>query len=430
MNKIVFTKYSNERAKAYALRTDIVDGPGGRLVCKKAMYPQGISHIRSIAHFYEELSRIYRNTGIRMNRCEQKEDEVRLEYLEGETLENILDGYLLEEKHDLLIHTLFSYLDEVKKGFTREKFVVTAQFEEVFGPVSLPEGLLCADTADIDMVLNNVLVNDGWTLIDYEWSFDFPIPYHFVVFRILNYYLHGSSTRSCLIPYDLMGKAGLTQEEVEVYRQMEEHFQKVYVLTDPEEQQRHVPVRFLYDDITPGILDVRELGFQALDRRGMHLVQLYQAPDMGFSEEKSEKRSPGETGCFQGTFRAEEQTQYVRLDPASACCVVRHLSVIWGTELCVIQTNGYRMEDGGWLFVSEDPQMLFARPEGADAQIQVQFSIEYLTAEEALRQAEIVMGELQRQKNEMNIQLENRQLQIQQMENTKIWKAYRKLKKG
>ena len=430
MSKIVFTKYSNERAKAFALRTDILEEAGGRRVRKKAMDPQGECHIQNIAHFYEELSRIYQDTKIHMNRCTLEDGDAYLEYLEGETLENILDGYLLEENHSLLIRTLFSYLEEVKKGFTRESFAITPEFEEVFGKVQLPENLLSADTADIDMVLNNVLVTDGWTLIDYEWSFDFPIPYHFVVFRILNYYLHGSSTRSCLIPHDLMGKAGLSPEEIEVYRRMEEHFQQVYVLREKEENRVHVPIRFLYDDITPGILDVKELGFQPLDHRGMHLVQLYEGADLAFREENSQKRSPENEGSFSGVFQVAETTRYVRLDPASRYCILHDLQVIWGKKVGEIQTNGFVMADGSRLFANEDPQMIFQRPAGAGCQVQVQFSIEYLTAEEALAQAGRVMEEMQKQKEEINRELECKKLQIHQMENTKVWKAYRKLKKG
>ena len=155
--------------------------------------------MENIGRWYQELSQRYGNTKIYMNQCGMQQDYLMLEYLEGQTLENILDMLLMEGKVEELVRCLLEYLDEVKKGFWLGHFEATPEFEKVFGHVELSHELEAGDVVDIDMVLNNVLVQGSeWNLIDYEWTFAFPIPYHFVVYRILLYYLNGNSARNCL----------------------------------------------------------------------------------------------------------------------------------------------------------------------------------------------------------------------------------------
>ena len=53
MEKIIFTKYSNERAKQFAIRTDILESEAGkRKVRKQACFAEGKNHIKNIASWY------------------------------------------------------------------------------------------------------------------------------------------------------------------------------------------------------------------------------------------------------------------------------------------------------------------------------------------------------------------------------------------
>jgi GT2 family glycosyltransferase len=101
------------------------------------------------------------------------------------------------------------------------------------------------------MIVGNAFVTeDGFTMMDYEWTFDFPIPVNYVIFRILHFYIYGSTKRTMLHTQNLYGRAGLDREEVRQYEKMEEHFQQ-YVLGN------HVPLRFLYPEMNPGCIDFR-----------------------------------------------------------------------------------------------------------------------------------------------------------------------------
>lgn len=432
MNRIIFSKYSNERARRFALRTDIVEDENRKkYVHKKAMYPEGNDHIANISKWHHQLGQRYEGTGIVMNRCSEDDEGIVLQYLEGVTLEHMLDFYLMEGNLTQLVDVLFDYLAEVKKGFTVNGFCMSPEFGEVFGPADLPEDLLCADVADIDMVLNNVLVNQGWTLIDYEWTFAFPIPYHFVVYRILVYYLNGSTTRNCLHELDLMGQAGLTQREITEYEKMERHFQEVYVVSEGAEGERHVPIRDLYADISPGMLDLTGLAFDDRSERASRVVQLYQADSMSFSEERCVSKDPYKSGVFLDTFPIDPGVSYVRLDPCSRYCTVNNLQMQWGdTSIARYQMNGIAMEDGSFFFPMDDPQIIIERPAGAVGDFKAYFEVEYMSMEEAFEKLQQIQSRQRRELQQTSEELRRKDELIQNMENTKVWKAYRKYKRS
>ena len=115
---------------------------------------------------------------------------------------------------------------------------MTTQFEKIFGYQSLPSGLLCAPVTDLDMVVNNVMQGKQkkWVHLDYEWTFDFPIPVDFIIFRVLHYYILTSQRRLILKDYY---DNYFTSSEIALFEEMEKHFQD-YVKGD------YVPMRDLY----------------------------------------------------------------------------------------------------------------------------------------------------------------------------------------
>ena len=57
---------------------------------------------------------------------------------------------------------------------------------EIFGEISLPDGLTAAPVSNLDMVFSNILMDgEGFAVTDYEWVFDFPVPIQFLFARSL-----------------------------------------------------------------------------------------------------------------------------------------------------------------------------------------------------------------------------------------------------
>lgn len=262
MKKVIFSKYSNERAREFAIRTDILeDEDKHRIVRKTACYPEGKQHIRNLVRWYQELSEVYADTPISINRCVLTEDGLEPEFVQGHTLEEELDEMLVEKDVQGCVQRLMEYIDAVRKAGSAQRFYVTEEFEKVFGSAILPGNLTSAMVTDIDMLVSNVIVADNsWVHMDYEWTFEFPVPVNFVIYRMLMYYMEKGSLRAALRKEDLYRYAGLTKQEIAQYERMEACFQQ-YLLGGS------VPLRLLYRHISAGYVD-----FQSEEKRRKQAV--------------------------------------------------------------------------------------------------------------------------------------------------------------
>ena len=248
--RTIFSKYSNERSGRFAIRTDIqMDGAGKRYARKVACYPEGKEHIEKLPVWMKKLSQVYKGTGMTLNQCRKAETGTEIDFLTGQTLEEQLDHLLLEGKTEEALQQLMDYIEVIRKAGSAERFCVTPEFEAVFGEVLLPEDLTCSKVTDIDMVAGNeICTEQGWIHMDYEWTFDFPVPVNYVIYRIIQNYLYGNVERRALYKELLYKKVGLTEQEIAQYTKMELAFQK-YITGD------HIPLRYLYEDISPGCVN-------------------------------------------------------------------------------------------------------------------------------------------------------------------------------
>ncbi|MCH1982191.1 hypothetical protein MCG98_06380 [Ruminococcus sp. OA3] len=427
MKKIIYTKYSNERSAPYAIRTDIVkDETGMRTVRKTPCYPDGRQHIGNISRFYTALSRQYENTPIRMNACRVCDDGVELDYLEGVTLEEQIDTLIAGQNYDGAREQLMSYLHTVKNCGEQSEFQMTEEFCRVFGNISLPRGLKSLAVTDIDMVLANVLVSEGWNLIDYEWTFEFPVPLSFVLFRIIHYYTQTSDKRSCVREWNLSREMGITEEETAQYLQMEKHFQD-YI------QGNHVPVREMYDDISPGVLSVYQLAEREHKKKRDEQLQVFYSDGGEFSEGQS-LYYPMPQGRIRICLTFPGHIKKIRLDPCSYAGVltISQLEYIGGDQKkCSFITNGFELDEQQVIFDTMDPQILIMEiPDGATA-LMVDFIMDTATQEIAgfLHRMQEVPKRQKEEIARLSEELMQRERLISEMEHTKVWRAYRKLKK-
>lgn len=197
MERILYTKYSNERTAQFAIRTDIVEKDGSRQVRKKAYYEAGKPHIRKIYEAYEQLSCSFSSTRLLINQCRWEEDGIYLEYLKGQTLQEELDRLLEKRKIEKFQKILREYMELILQT-AENPFCMTEEFRKVFGDVKLREGFYSAPVTDIDMVLSNIFIDEKgeWTLIDYEWTFLFR--YRFSLCSIVFYIIMSAAMPSAV----------------------------------------------------------------------------------------------------------------------------------------------------------------------------------------------------------------------------------------
>ena len=355
---IIYTKYSNERSPEFRIRTDIIKEPDGcRKICKSAASPQAKEHIEKIHRLYGLLEADLAGSGLFVNHCEKKEDGVYFPYLEGKTLEEKLDELLAKKKTDEVIAEIERYFAMFVPERTKSSlipFKMTDEFEHVFGKVSFAKQQLCRRLSDTDMIFANAIEReDGFELIDYEWTIEFPVPVKFIQYRALHYYILGNSTRDKLIGLDLYGHFGISKEEQEQFAAMEKHFQQ-YMLGE------YTPYWKLYDAISDGVIDANALIKKESEYKNRNKVEIYFDDGRNFGAWNCEKRQSVQDGRLNLEIDLPQGTKAVRLDPCSEKCIVRVKKLRQGKKMLMYTSNGYAGGNGDLIFDTEDPQIIFS----------------------------------------------------------------------
>ncbi|MCF0145020.1 MAG: glycosyltransferase, partial [Eubacterium sp.] len=258
-NQVLYVKSSKDRAPEHAILTRICTNRSGELfVEKRPAVPEAAVHVRKLEEIFDKLSGIYPKAGLRPNMClsdrnsgeslkrcteentawnnraaDGKTEAVRFAWAEGQTLEKILDDLCKDGKREEAERLFTDYLTQIT-ALAGEPFEKTEDFVRVFGDADLPDGLSASRDGNIDLLLHNVLLPDSsktedGTVIDYEWTFDFPVPVRFVLYRILYYrFVHlGMSEDPAARKW--YARFGISESEQSSFENMERCFQQ-YIL--------------------------------------------------------------------------------------------------------------------------------------------------------------------------------------------------------
>lgn len=253
-----YVRYASDRSRELAVRTDI----DGSRVCKRPIYPQGAAHIAHIAKAYERLCRQYEHTDLKFNRCrlhvqDGGENYAEFEYLHAKALQTQIEQAVAAGHLKKVFDILQKMMQYIRNSSKTSPFAVTEEFIRVFGNItgiSVLRDAVCSEVSDVDLILPNILTGDDgtWHVIDYEWTFFFPIPQDFVIYRTLFFLNHENPENEGLTMDRLLEAAGITQEEAAVYAQMEEGFQRY---------------------VTGGLIPYREM-VNLLERRFFNITEL------------------------------------------------------------------------------------------------------------------------------------------------------------
>lgn len=415
----VYVKYSNERSERYSIRTEIrKDQAGGYFVQKYPAGKEAESHIEEIYKKYELLNEKYQDTKISVNRCKRILGGIEFEYLTGRTFEEELDEILAKKDYIALVNKMKEYVSLLKKTTVDGKFYMTKQFEQVFGKITLPDGLDAGYLNNIDLIFTNIILKDGWNVIDYEWTFAFPIPVHYIIYRSIHYYVK-SSKREDLTRLGLYQLFGMTEEEVKAYDQMEYYFQH-YILGE------YVPVSLLYEKIAGCAADMKALAKKAAANR----IQIYLDRGEGFSEENSYWINPmtDENGVTRLEIHLEDQVKRVRIDPASDSCILKIKRLAAEGEVhsvCDFLVNGRKLADNIYMVENTDPQIVVSNPGKGEKYLFAELLIYRLPAEFAE-----AIGKYDKENETLRQTVDYQKGQLEAVWNSRSWKITAPLRKN
>ena len=296
--EVKYSRFSNDRAAEYRIRTDICrDAEGKAHVEKHPLCKDAEEHIRGMADAYQSLLARYEGGNISVNTCTLMEEDGKVwdsfEFLPGRLLSELFDECL--EKDDLEgFHKLFC------------EYVERTGYNPTY------------PAADFDMIFSNIMVDgDKWSIIDYEWTFGKEVDPRELTFRAVYCYLLENEKRNKLNLDLIMEKLAITEEEAENFREQERGFQEFVT-------GQHKSMAQMRDLIGNRVLDPRKMIDRMQDMAGISRVQVYEDDGKGFSEENSYFVKDAYVGeqDVEVTLSVDGNVQILRIDPAMTSCVV------------------------------------------------------------------------------------------------------------
>lgn len=374
--QISFVKFSNDRGEAHNIRTLITKSKDGAFhLLKMADSEKSLPHIEHMKKTYQALLELYADAGFEINAYTEREYGAEFEFLSGYTMEEALDQYIKQGEYEKAVEKMFAVFDEIRACKNKKEFQATQEFQEVFGAQELPVGLLAADVCDIDLIMPNILVGeDGkWTVIDYEWSFHFPAPLNFIVYRNIRYYADTTAARRALNPQSLYKRAGISGQELAAYEKMEEAFQS-YVLNG------HTPMRQRYKESGKPAYHVSSVlhVIDELERR--RALQIYFDRGSGFCEaDVRTYHSKALDGTYHLEIPVKDSVRQVRIDPGSQACTVQIDRLAWkgrNDGMLPFLCNGHKMSGNTYLFDTDDPNILLEQLPAGEKTLQIDMRID------------------------------------------------------
>ncbi len=364
----VYSKYSNDRAPEFSVRTDILKNGDEFSVKKTACTTVAEVHVTNMASKAEALTKAYAGTGLSINQCKLN-DGAEFEYLEGVTLEEILDECIQKNKKGEFLSLISRYRKIIEQG-------------------------ALAEVSDYDLIFQNIMVkDDDWTVIDYEWTFDKKIPAKLLWNRALYCYFADRKNRDAAKDWLKEAYPGEKLFEAENEAQVltaERAFQK-YVQGDymAASEIRHAIGNPVYS--LDYLLD-------AVGARG-NGIQIYEDTGKGFSEEQSYRiQNIVRVGNdYEFDIKLNPDLINIRIDPCDRPCIVSvELVQMDGEELVsklagkgqngFRSHNGVRLANNSFFFADGDPHFMwkvdkYAKKEAAV--LHVKLRMEYLSPEMA-----------------------------------------------
>lgn len=235
-----FVKYCRERKSEFRMVTEIRTVDGKKCVVKRALCAEALEHIREMKNMEEKWCGVLPN--ISCLKGELVDDEYVVPYIDGSDL----DSYFYTWRNDALQlieqvqHIIKKYLTPNEKEMI--DFKVTKEYEKIFGN-NYPQNAQSLKITNIDCLFSNFkLTGDGEVYnFDYEWVFEFPIPYKYVLWRALRqiYLKYLAYLKDQISWFDFFERFEIDEDNMRIFDKMEKKFSE-YVL-GKDNAERYLP---------------------------------------------------------------------------------------------------------------------------------------------------------------------------------------------
>lgn len=360
MSNVLYAKITKERRTQFQISTKIILQDGKKAVVKEPLHEEGKIHIRKMYDYYK----LYQSNKIKPVSCKVEDDIIYFPFLEGKTLCDLLLNELKKDHIDRANNLLLEYKNIIYgMGQEQQPFKVSPEFEKVFGKTEGLEEVLAGRYINVDNILENIILQNGqYEIIDYEWFFDFYLPYNFVLYRaVLDLYINYNDIMKRLGNFEsILQGLGVLSSEITQYHSMNESFND-YVFDNDNGYNR------VKQQYKKNILSVDKYASDS----GVY-AQLYYDDGSGFSEEKSMVQSISifeycERNMCRLTwnFTDDHNIARLRFDPINCSGYIQIVSLkAFDRErreipLEIVKTNSQQVgTDMGRVYLTNDPQVI------------------------------------------------------------------------
>ena len=357
MEKLIYSKFSNERSSQYAIETSIIKDDERKWVVKKPMYAEGKKHFENIKKAYDGLKEMFPDDELAIQPYIDQDEGMRFPYIEGNDMEWLLHNTYISKGYEAVFQMIKEYFDMIRQYSSTEIFVKTKEFIQMFGDVEFAKETKCGKFNNLDYGFANVIISeDKKTLIDYEWTVSFPVPIDFLLYRALHYYVYTCAESVDLVQNGIFKEIGFEDDEVKKYLKMEQNFQKFI-------SSGKVSLGELHETMGQKTYNVHEL-YSEYRKNETPGMQVYYDYGDGFLHENSYFIKPDvdkngvETICINNI---PENALRVRIDPRKHACILKicELKDSQNRDLiCNMDTNGKKMKNDIWIYDVSDPWLV------------------------------------------------------------------------
>ncbi len=356
----IYSRHSTERDPLYRIRTDIIsDGSGKKTVLKVPFSDEAVPHLLRMADAFAEIRDEFKGTSFRPCSVEKIYSEsgdficLKFDYLKGRSMDQELKRLLSEGQGSECVNAVVSFASAVRRTAVRD-FWATREFAEVFEITDLPENLKSMMLSDVDLIFSNLIYNNGWNIIDYEWVFEFPIPVDFIIFRAISYFLSSFGMDE---PEEFDGiyqRVGIDAALIGKFYEMEQAFQRHIA-------GRNISLVGMYSIFGGNNIHLEEALIKSRRLKRPEKPRLFYDTGIGFNPDQSllinAERDYEDRILFETTI--PESCVSLRIDPAEFKCLVKiERLTLDGKKVGEYLTNGTAITENVIIFDTEDSQII------------------------------------------------------------------------
>lgn len=418
--KKIYSKITKERQKQFQIETYITQDGDEKQVVKKALTPECIEHIQGMQRYYEK----HRSANFLCPSRMISEKEVAFEFLQGKSLCNEMLEALAQRAEAKFISYLRIYDEIIRQNVQVVKgpFMAENGFEEIFGNVAFEDEIEYATGLNIDMAFDNIIrdESDGsYKIIDYEWVFPLNIPIKFVIYRaVLAFYTRNASAMKDIIGLgEIYGCFDITDSETIIFDHMNEAF-NAYVYGGQDGYNSSV-IAYKKE-----VYDVKKL----LPEENLFL-QVFLNDGTKYLEGRAiTNHVIGKRVKMDIPLEFTQKVSEIRVDPLNVSCVLKNLQVKVVTkendeyEIKEYQHNAIITKDNDFIFVSEDPQLIFQNCwENQLKMIKIRFTIQEAGLQD--NPMLVALSEIKNQMNQIETRMRKVEGELEYIKGTKVYKT-------